>query len=188
MTRIATRDPRFSRMCVLPDGSRQTIGQAESWGFTIVSPSAVASAPPTIAANLYAAPPTYLQTIAAMPEAASRPAAAAALGNAHDINTLSLTAAASLLRGLPIETSQDTNTMSDQHTLTAADYSNFQRKAELRCAGLTQSGYHGNEAARGEAKRIRSALHIVATTGVSYGAAFTAVGLDARATITAILS
>ena len=125
--------------------------------------------------------------IAALPEAGSRPAAAAALGAAYNHDTLSLTAAASLLRGLPIETLQDTITMSAQHTLTAADYSNFQRKAELRCAGLTQSGNYGNKAARDEANRIRTGLHIVATTGVSYGAAFAAVGLDARATISKIL-
>ena len=152
----------------------------------IANPSVQPTTPPS-AVIVEIAPPTYLQNIVALPEAVSRPAAAAALGAVYNHDTLSLTAAASLLRGLPIETLQDTNTMSAQHTLTAADYSNFQRKAELRCAGLTQSGNYGNEAARDEANRIRTGLHFVATTGVSYGAAFAAVGLDARATISKIL-
>jgi hypothetical protein len=188
-TMIATRDPKLSRMCVMPDGSRETIAAAQTKGFTIADANTARPKPaaPTIAATYTPRPMTFAQLVAALPEASSRPAAAAALADTNTIETLSLNSAAALLRGLPTE--QDNATMSNPSTakLTAADVTNFNRRAELRVAGLTRSGLHGNEAAAVEAKKIKLGLSIVSQTGVSYGSAFASVGLPARETIAAIL-
>ena len=192
MTKTAVQDTKFKGLCIMPDGSRDTVANAQANGFTIAAAQPVsrsgAQPNPTIAANYKPRPMTFSQLVAALPEAQGRPAAAAALANNFTADTLSLNNAAATLRGLPNEL--DTSTMSNPSTakLTAADVSNFNRRAELRIAGLTMSGNHGNMAAAVEAKKIKLGLQIVSQTGVSYGSAFTSVGLDARATITAILN
>ncbi|QDM28395.1 hypothetical protein FNL56_21480 [Tardiphaga sp. vice304] len=188
-TKTATRCPTYRSMCIMPDGSRETIGAAEAKGFTIASAQTTSrsvSKPAPAVASYTPRPMTFSQLVAALPEAQGRPAAAAALADNFTADTLSLTSAAATLRGLPTE--QDDTTMTTSTSkLSAADVASFNRRAELRVTALTRNGQKGNEAAAVEARKIKLGLSIVSQTGVSYGSAFASVGLDARATISAIL-
>jgi hypothetical protein len=127
----------------------------------------------------------YLTAIEALPEATSRPAAASDLWSKYTAETMPVERAASFLRGLPEETKPVAATTS---RLSASDIAIFQRKTELRITGLNMNAdKNGDHAKRAEARKLSSALDMHARSDCSFGAAFTAVGLDARATITSIL-
>ena len=78
--------------------------------------------------------------------------------------------------------------MTTTSQLSAADHNMFKRKLDIRMAGLRTSANHGNEAASVELKKLNHASNTVEVTGMSWGAAFTMAGLDARGTITTILN
>lgn len=190
---IAFRHPRYSGLCCLPGGDVVTVEAAREKGFTVSAAPSVTSAAARVPSlsrqtEAPAAPKamTFRELVAALPEAQDRPAAAYALADQNEHNPIQLSAVASLLRGLPLET----DTMPDKSTptITAADQAIFKRKAELRVAGLTLMGQHGNGAASTEARRIREGIALSERTGMSYGQSFATVGLDARVTITAIIA
>ena len=173
-------------------GERMTVAAAESRGYTIKGVnypvSTAAAARPTVVQPIRL-PPTYAQQIRALPEGLHRPAAAAALAADNTINTLSITAASSLLRGLPTESEgTEMSDATNAKQLTAADHAMFKRKLDLRMSALRTSSQYDDGAASVELKKLNYARRTVEVTGVSFGAAFTMAGLDARKTITKILN
>lgn len=180
---LATIHPQYAALAILPNGETITKVAALEQGYRFDDGIKQA---PAIPVKINAVALTYLTTVIALPEAKDRPIAAAALGAAYNHQTLSLTNAASLLRGLPTETAKGADAMTIE--LSNNDRAVFRRKAELRAAALSQSSNNGNERAGVEARKIRYGLSIADTTGASFGDAFAAAGLDARATITAILA
>ena len=174
-------------------GERMTVQDAQLAGYTIKGvnyPVSTAKPSRPTAVQPIRLPPTYAQQIRALPEALHRPAAAAALAADNNINTLSITAASSLLRGLPTE-SEGSSEMSDATNatqLTAADHAMFKRKLDLRMSALRTSSQYDDGAASIELKKLNYASRTVEVTGISWGAALTMAGLDARGTITKILN
>ena len=185
--RVAVPLEGFPSVCTLPNGNRLETALAIKRGFAIADRSklgntvATAVKPKTdISARI-----AYLTAIEALPEAASRPAAAAVIWSKYTMETMPPERAASFLRGLPTETKPVASAPS---RLTATDIAVFKRKVELRIVGLNMKADAGNnQPARVEARRLSEALATRERTGCSFGSAFTAAGLPARETIEKIL-
>jgi len=174
MSKIATRCADDPAYCISQDdGGRWTVKLATALGYSIrdaVAPAQAVQAHST------------RDLIMALPEARGRPAAAAALASSE--TPLTLMAASSMLRGLPLETNEGTTTMA---TLSAEANAKFSRALDLRCAALRTSANNGSESASVELRKINRAKSTIALTGCSYGDAFTGAGLDARDLITQIV-
>jgi len=182
---IATLHPKYSGITFLPNGESVTTAAAIERGYSIQGAQPTRPTVSTPISVQPIRPPTYRQQLCALPEAINRQSAAVALAEGNTINTLPLSAAASLLRGLPIEGNDDAMTIAPQ--LSAADHEMFKRRLDIRMAGLRKSAEYGSEAASDELTKLNSASRIVQSTGVSWGAAFTMAGLEARSTIKTIL-
>jgi hypothetical protein len=127
----------------------------------------------------------YAQAIEDLPEAKSRPAAASEIWSKRTVQSMPVERAAAFLRGLPEEAApvaKVASTVIDPKALAM-----FQRKCEIRILGLNMRADRGEHSARGEAQKLSWALRVRNETGCSYGEAFTGAGLDARATIDAIM-
>ena len=178
--------------CVaLPSGKRMSVDAAGREGYLVTNARSLKGEPakgvkgsPSISAPAYSAP-SYAAQLRALPEALNRQSAASALAADHTINTLPIAAAASLLRGLPIES--EGNDMSTTTQLSAEDHAMFKRKLGLRMASLRTSADHGSDTASAELKALNTASRTVEITGTSWGFARSLAGLDARATIKKIL-
>lgn len=70
-------------------------------------------------------------------------------------------------------------------TISASDIARVRRGIEIRAAALHQTG---DERSLSEAKKLRYALQVADTAGVTLGVALQSAGLDARATLTTILN
>ena len=185
--RIAVPLEGFPSLCTLPNGNRLETEKAIARGYTIADRTKLGNAVPTapkkktnISTRI-----AYLEAIEALPEAQSRPAAAAVIWSSHTMESMPPDRAASFLRGLPTETKPTSATRS---RLSAEDIARFKRKTELRICGLEmRADKGGNHDARVEARRLSEALGVRERTGCSFADAFSAAGLDARETITSIL-
>jgi hypothetical protein len=127
----------------------------------------------------------YAQAIEDLPEAKSRPAAAAEIWSAQTAETMPVERAASFLRGLPPETAPVA--VAVQSAVDPKKMAKFQRHVELRVLGLTMKAERGDLGARKEASKLSWALRVRSETGCAFGEAFASVGLDARSTIETIM-
>ena len=185
--RVAVPLEGFPSVCTLPNGSRLETALAIKRGYSIADRTKLGNTVPTVAkANTaLSVRIAYLTAIEALPEAASRPAAAAEIWSKHTMESMPPSRAASFLRGLPEETKP---VVAAPSRLTANDIAVFKRKVELRIVGLHMKADAGNnQPARVEARRLSEALATRERTGCSFGSAFTAAGLPARETIEQIL-
>ena len=185
--RIAVPLEGTPSVCTLPNGNRLETHLAIARGYEIADRSKLGGTVPSAVKRKTDISDriAYLEAIEALPEARSRPAAAAELWSKHTAATMPIERAASFLRGLPAETKPAVATKSK---LSAEDIARFKRKTELRIVGLTMKAERGgNHAARVEARQLQEALGIRERTKCGFADAFSAAGLDARATITSIL-
>jgi hypothetical protein len=195
---IATQDPNHSALCILPTGERITTAAAKTQGYTIQNAASVGrsvghkgAALDTFTANYNRAielgsrtqtQAAYLSAILALPEAKSRPSAAARLGASNTEAKLTVAQAQAFLRGLPEESAPPAPAAS-----MTEDMRVFRRQAAIRISMLTFNASNGNKAAGREATKLSNAMRVFDEGGISLQQALTSAGLDARATIRSVI-
>jgi hypothetical protein len=202
-TKFATQDPNDANRCILPNGNPVTPANAKALGYTIKSGIDIGAdlghsgeALKVFAKNFdraielgttSAKQTSYMASVLALPEAATRPAAAAKLGASCNEDNVPLAQAQAFLRGLPEETVPVASVSHAVAAAAQADMQLFRRKAELRVSMLAVNASKGNAKAGRDAKKLSLALRIFDETGVTLGEALSVAGLDARATVESIL-
>jgi hypothetical protein len=92
--------------------------------------------------------------------------------------------AQAFLRGLP----EETPVLTVSPHPTGENIQKFRRKVELRIAALSLNAKHGNVGANREAMKLTFAMRAFDQGGVTLADSLSAAGLDARATVRAVLA
>lgn len=201
MSNKAFQHPTASRLAILPNGRSVTTEQAEIEGFTIVARDTGAWstwADTYIDGDANASPSAriaraqkakerersdYIGSILALPEALSRPIAAAKLAALYSDKSMPVAKAAIFLRSLPTEDGARVTINelepSMSHAIPAhTDAATFRRKIELRFAAMAQRADHGDLGAKAEAKRLGYAVKLINSTNMNPIAALQSAGVE----------
>jgi hypothetical protein len=197
--KFATQDPANPAFCIMPTGVRVTRASATAQGYIVKDANAIGrdightgetlkdfakSFDRAIElASRSAEQTTYLASVLALPEAKTRPSAAARLGASYNATQMPIDKAQAFLRGLPEESSAPVVTA----RTAVNDIQDFRRKVELRLAALSLNAKHGNVRANREAMKLSYAMRAFDQGGVTLQNALSASGLDARATVRAVI-
>lgn len=125
----------------------------------------------------------YIGSILALPEAQSRPIAAAKLASLYSDKSMPAAKASIFLRGLPEETGARITINEQEPSMSYAmptntDTATFKRKIELRFAALAQRANHGDMGAKADAKKLGYALKLIDTTNMNPIAALQSAGVE----------
>lgn len=206
MSNLVTQHPKYDQLYLTPQGHVVDRAEAEAMGFdvptaavqTILSDldrdirAGRAALPRNMAMSQKIAAKAeakerersdYIGSILALPEAQSRPIAAAKLASLYSEKSMPVAKAAIFLRSLPTEdgarvTINETEPSMSNALPAHTDAATFKRKIELRFAAMAQRADHGDLGAKSEAKRLGYAVKLINTTNMNPIAALQSAGVE----------